>query len=545
MLGGSGGPLEKRQRTNDAENITTADVSTAGVSSGVDQGLLQQALQQTELLQAQLKQAQLQQAQLQQAQQMQAYMQQMLMNHSIGSQGVLNMQSMFNPGAGIGLSAPLTAASLQTSGPGSSQVSQEPSVISESLSSSPAATLDQQSMLTPCSGTGLPAPLTSASLQTSGHGNSQLSQKPVVTSQSLTPSPAGILGQQSMFNPCSGIGLSAPLTLATLQTSRHGNSQLSQKLAVTSHSFSPSPVSILDQCTEEGRVAKWNDEKGFGFITPSLGGPDIFVMRHVIFAGQPHKNTGRLLPGEQVLYSPPVPNPKGKDGSVTVNQVYGPGVDIGPAPDQLTGTVSRWEDQKGFGWIAPSDGGKDVFVMRRAIGVTRGAGLIRGGMIHYSPPVPNPKGKPGDMITERVQGPATNVIPPKQAVTPATGLHAIADVPTTATKATGDSPAMASQSVFSEEPLNVTAASLNCEQFIASESMHVDQVLDASSTAAAPESWSGDGDLDASAAGQVSNLDGMWQSPEELVHFSGSIIEPDCGDAVQLIDEDQNQIAFA
>lgn len=27
----------------------------------------------------------------------------------------------------------------------------------------------------------------------------------------------------------------------------------------------------------EGKLTKWNDDRGFGFITPAQGGPEVFV----------------------------------------------------------------------------------------------------------------------------------------------------------------------------------------------------------------------------------------------------------------------------
>jgi len=47
----------------------------------------------------------------------------------------------------------------------------------------------------------------------------------------------------------------------------------------------------------EGRLSKWNDERGFGFITPTQGGSDVFV--HVsAFSG----GDSRPAPGERLTF---------------------------------------------------------------------------------------------------------------------------------------------------------------------------------------------------------------------------------------------------
>eukprot|EP00662_Eupelagonemidae_sp_cell21_P025498 gene25498-48025_t len=93
-------------------------------------------------------------------------------------------------------------------------------------------------------------------------------------------------------------------------------------------------------------------------------------MRKVFTEGR----EGRLVVDAVVYYDPPVPNPKGKAGSITTHRaqrasapgaegedgwspahrVWGPGVDCGPAPGQLRGTVKRWMDDKGFGFALAS-----------------------------------------------------------------------------------------------------------------------------------------------------------------------------------------------
>ena len=49
---------------------------------------------------------------------------------------------------------------------------------------------------------------------------------------------------------------------------------------------------------ETGRVKWFNDQKGFGFITPDAGGDDVFV-HHSVIDGQGFR---KLLEGEKVQY---------------------------------------------------------------------------------------------------------------------------------------------------------------------------------------------------------------------------------------------------
>jgi CspA family cold shock protein len=48
-----------------------------------------------------------------------------------------------------------------------------------------------------------------------------------------------------------------------------------------------------------------------------------------------------------------------------------------------TGTVKFYNSQKGFGFIAPDDGGKDVFVHATALEVAGMRGLVEGQKISF------------------------------------------------------------------------------------------------------------------------------------------------------------------
>lgn len=56
-----------------------------------------------------------------------------------------------------------------------------------------------------------------------------------------------------------------------------------------------------------------------------------------------------------------------------------------------TGTVARFMDDKGFGFITPDQGGKDIFVHHSAIGGSGFKSLAQGQRVEYDV-VQDPKG---------------------------------------------------------------------------------------------------------------------------------------------------------
>lgn len=114
-------------------------------------------------------------------------------------------------------------------------------------------------------------------------------------------------------------------------------------------------------------TVKWfNPTKGFGFVTPSDGGADAFLHISVVEqAGHSDLPEGTIID----CYIA-----KGKKGPQVemINNVLSFGTaSAGGAPSSPGGTVEGvvkfYNGEKGFGFVSPDGGGKDVFVGNRVI----------------------------------------------------------------------------------------------------------------------------------------------------------------------------------
>jgi CspA family cold shock protein len=107
-----------------------------------------------------------------------------------------------------------------------------------------------------------------------------------------------------------------------------------------------------------GTVSWYEPGKGYGFVTPDGGGAEIFVHSSAIVGG------GVISDGQRVAFLV-VDGEKGPQADHLLP--LGASAAREQAADGADGTVSWYDVDKGFGFVAPESGGDDLFVHARSL----------------------------------------------------------------------------------------------------------------------------------------------------------------------------------
>ena len=113
-------------------------------------------------------------------------------------------------------------------------------------------------------------------------------------------------------------------------------------------------------------VVKWfNATKGFGFVQPSDGSPDAFLHVSVV-----ERSGHQSLPQGATIVCDLCAGQKGPQVAA-VHRVESlpeaPPPDAGGEATEAEGTVKFYNGEKGFGFVVPDNGSKDVFVSARVL----------------------------------------------------------------------------------------------------------------------------------------------------------------------------------
>ncbi len=128
--------------------------------------------------------------------------------------------------------------------------------------------------------------------------------------------------------------------------------------------------SSSDQGFQTEAVVKWfNLTKGFGFVAPADGSADAFLHSSVVN----RMGMRDVAEGTKMLVQI-TDGPKGRQVA-SIIQVLGvsavppsPGRAAPTGPEvEMSGIVKWFKPDKGFGFVTPDDGGRDVFVHRSVL----------------------------------------------------------------------------------------------------------------------------------------------------------------------------------
>ncbi|MBO3086314.1 cold-shock protein [Cellulomonas fengjieae] len=209
-----------------------------------------------------------------------------------------------------------------------------------------------------------------------------------VTGDQAADAPAGLLGTVSWYEPAKGYGFvtpddgSAEIFLHSSAIVGGGVVSEGQRVAflVVDGEKGPQADHLLPLRADaarptasdgaDGTVTFYDADKGFGFATPDAGGEDLFVHARNLTGG-----LTELSEGDRITFDA-ADSDRGPQAH-NVRRVGGParrgapaapgrGRPSRPASESSVrggeGVVVRYDADRGFGFIAPDDGGADLFV---------------------------------------------------------------------------------------------------------------------------------------------------------------------------------------
>jgi CspA family cold shock protein len=159
---------------------------------------------------------------------------------------------------------------------------------------------------------------------------------------------------------------------------------------------------------EVAATVKWfNGQKGFGFVELADGTGDAFLhvavlqaagrqsvlpgakMRVATAQGPKGRQVARVIEVDESTAAEPPRRPR--EGTGMGRGPRDPSRDLASAVE-MTGTVKWFNTEKGFGFIAPEGGGKDVFIHISVLGRSGLTGLSEGQQVSMRV-VETPKGR--------------------------------------------------------------------------------------------------------------------------------------------------------
>lgn len=224
-----------------------------------------------------------------------------------------------------------------------------------------------------------------------------------VTADHAADAPLGLLGTVSWYEPAKGYGFISPdgggaeIFMHSSAIVGGGVVWEGQRVAflVVDGEKGPQADHLLplrDQAPQQavasdgadGTVSWYDADKGFGFITPESGGPDVFVHVRALADGLPE-----LGEGDRVTYDTVASErgPQARDVRLarsatpqrapsTMRARSGQREASAVPARGGEGVVVRYDAERGFGFIAPDTGGADLFVH---VSVLRGTEALRQG----------------------------------------------------------------------------------------------------------------------------------------------------------------------